>query len=121
MARAFVATQQITRDGLVPTTGEPTVDGDAIDTGETALYLVNASAGVVTVTVAATASQDGLNVEDLVVAVAAGDTALVGPFPKRTFGQPAGAVETGNDDEGRAYVDYSPDPPVGLDRAVIGI
>lgn len=121
MARAFVATQQVTRDGLVPVTGEPTVDGDAVDTGRTALYLVNGSGGSVTVTVAATAAQDGLDVEDLVVVVAVGDTALVGPFPKRTFGQPAGAVETGGDDKGRAYVDYLPDPPVGLDRAVVAL
>lgn len=119
MARVSVTTQQITRTGLVPVTAEPTIDGDAIDTGETALYLVNASAGTVTVTVAATAAQDGLNVEDLVVNVVAGATALIGPFPMRTFGQPAGAIETGGDDEGRAYVDYLPDPPVGLDRAVV--
>lgn len=121
MARAIVVTQPVTRAGLVPVVAEPTVDGDAIDSGRVALYLVNLSAGVVTVTVTATAAQDGLDVVDLVVNVAAGATALVGPFPKRTFGQPAGAVESGGDDEGRVYVDYTPDPPVGLDRAAVSL
>lgn len=118
MARVSVSTQQISRAGLVPILTVPTVDGDAIDTGEVALYVVNGSAASVDVTVQATSSQDGLDVEDLVTAVAAGDSALIGPFPKRTFGQPEGAIETGGDDEGRAYVDYAPLDPA-LQVAVV--
>lgn len=119
MARVDVTTQQVTRDGLVPVVTEVTADGDVIDVGRTVLYLVNGSGSPVNVTVLSTASQDGLDVEDLVVAVAAGTTALIGPFPKRTFGQPAGAVESGGDDQGRVYVDYS--AQLDIDRAVVAL
>lgn len=107
MARQSQTTQQITRDGLVPTLIAVTGDGDVIDAGEVALMVTNGGASPINVTVLATASQDGLDVEDLVVAVADGDTALIGPFPLRTFGQPAGANESGSDDRARVYVDYS--------------
>lgn len=119
MARVDVTTQQVTRDGLVPVLTEPTADGDAVDCGQVALYVTNGSVSSINVTVAATAAQDGLDVEDLVVAVAAGATALIGPLPARTFGQPAGAVESGGDDQGRAYVDYSAQTDV--DRAVVAL
>lgn len=118
MARVSQTTQQITRDGLVPTLTVPTADGDVIDSGQVALYVVNGSASSVDVTAQATATQDGLALEDLVVAVAAGDTALIGPFPMRTFGQPAGANESGSDDQGRVYVDYAPLDPA-LEAAVV--
>lgn len=117
MARVDVTTQQISRAGLVPATAAVTVDGDVVDTGEVALYVSNVGASSRNVTVQTTASQDGLDVEDLVVAVAAGDTALIGPLPKRTFGQPAGANESGGDDEGRAYVDY--DTPADWESAAV--
>jgi hypothetical protein len=107
MARQTQATQQVTRAGLVPTLIAVTVDGDVIDAGQVALMVANGGASPINVTVLATASQDGLDVEDLVVAVDDGDTALIGPFPLRTFGQPTGANESGSDDAGRAYVDYS--------------
>ncbi|MEQ4301591.1 hypothetical protein ABNF97_09390 [Plantactinospora sp. B6F1] len=112
MARASQTTQQITRTGLEPVLTEPTVDGDIVDCGNVALMVVNGSAGSINVTVTATASQDGLDLEDLVVAVPAGDTMLIGPLPKRTFGQASDSA-----DAGRAYVDYSAQTDV--DRAVI--
>lgn len=114
MARTSVTTQQVTRSGLVPTLTEPTVDGDVIDCGNVALMVDNASGSPVTVTVQATASQDGLDVADLVVSVEAGTTALIGPLPARTFGRPVGSA-----DAGRAYVDYSAQADVT--RAVIGM
>jgi hypothetical protein len=107
MARQSQTTQQITRDGLVPALIAVTADGDVIDAGQVALMVTNGGASPINVTVAATASQDGLDVEDLVVSVDDGDTALIGPFPVRTFGQPAGADESEGNDAGRVYVDYS--------------
>jgi hypothetical protein len=117
MARVNVTTQLVTRAGLTPVLTEPTADGDVIDTGRVALYVVNGSGAPINVTVTSTASQDGLAVEDLVVAVAAAVTKLIGPLPPRTFAQPAGAVESGGDDAGRVYVDYSAQTDV--DRAVV--
>lgn len=115
MARTSVATQNITTDGLALATSEPTVDGDVIRAGNLALYLENTSASAVTVTVQTPATVDGLDVDELVVSVAAGETKLVGPLPRATFGRPSEASV----DPGRVYVDYSPAPPTGLNRAVI--
>lgn len=117
MARVDVATQQITRVGLSPVLSAPISDGDVIDTGQVALYATNTGVGALDVTVQSTATQDGLDVIDLVVNVAPGDTVLIGPFPARTFGQPAGAIESGGDDQGRAYVDYV--TPADWSRAVV--
>lgn len=117
MARTDVTTQQITREGLVPALTSPIADGDVIDTGLVALYATNIGTGALDVTVQSTASQDGLDVVDLVVSVAAGDTVLIGPFPRRTFGQPSGANESGEDDQGRAYVNYQ--TPADWERAAV--
>lgn len=119
MARTAVDTQPITRGGLTPGLTEPNVDGDAIATGAVALVVDNTSGSSVTVTVLATARQDGLALEDLTVSVPAGDMILIGPFPRRTFGRPAGDQESGDDDRGRAYVDWS--AQTGVNRAVIGL
>ncbi|MDG4790373.1 hypothetical protein O7626_31390 [Micromonospora sp. WMMD1102] len=91
---------------------EPTADGDIVDCGQVALYVVNGSGGSINVTVLATAGQDGLDLEDLIVAVPAGDTRLIGPLPRRTFGQASDSA-----DAGRAYVNYSAQTDV--DRAVV--
>jgi hypothetical protein len=112
MARVSQTTQQIIRTGLEPELTTPTADGDVVDCGNVALYVVNGSVSSINVTVAATASQDGLDVEDLIVAVPAGDTRLIGPLPARTFGQAVGSA-----DAGRAWVNYSAQTDV--DRAVV--
>lgn len=119
MARVSVATTPITRDGIALALGVPTADGDAIDCGRTALYASNTGVSSVNVTVISTPTVDGLDVEDLVVAIPAGEVRIVGPFPQRTFGQPAGAVETGNNDQGRAYVNYS--TPADISRMVVSL
>jgi len=112
MARGSQTTQPIVRTGLAPVLTEPTADGDVVDCGNVALYVTNGSVSSINVTVAATASQDGLDVADLVVAVAASATKLIGPLPARTFGQASDSA-----DAGRAYVNYSAQADV--DRAVI--
>ena len=112
MARASQTTQPIVRTGLEPVLTEPTADGDVVDCGNVALNVLNGSVSSINVTVAATAAQDGLNVEDLIVAVPAGDIRLIGPLPARTFAQPSDSA-----DAGRAHVNYSAQADV--DRAVI--
>ena len=114
MARASVTTQQITRAGLAPVLSQPTVDGDVVDCGRVALYVINGSGAPITVTVVSPAEVDDLAVADLAVAVPAAGTRLIGPLPARTFGQAYGDA-----DAGRAYVDYSAQADVT--RAVITI
>lgn len=117
MARVSQTTQAAVDYKLAPNLTQPTVDGDVIDAGAVKLMVTNGSVSSINVTVQAIATVGGLDVEDLVVAVAAGQTALIGPLPKTVFGQPAGAVESGADDAGRVYVNYSAQTDV--DRAVI--
>lgn len=118
MARVSQTTQAATDYKLAPTLTQPTVDGDVIDSGAVKLMVTNDKVGSIDVTVITTAVVGGLDVEDLVVPVAAGETALIGPFPKSLFGQPAGAVESGSNDQGRVYVGYGADT-TDVTRAVI--
>lgn len=111
MARLAQLTQEIDRVGLVPAMTAPTVDGDIVDCGNVAIMVDNASGGSINVTVEATATLDGLDVEDLVVPVAAGTVALIGPLPQRTFGQLSGA------NKGSAFVNYS--AQASVTRAII--
>jgi hypothetical protein len=101
MARDSVTTQKITRAGLVPVLTAATVNNDVIDAGAVFLQVANGSAGSISVTVNSPLTVDGLSVGPLVVAVAAGVTKLIGPFPVATF---ARAIAP---DIGRVYVDYS--------------
>lgn len=111
MARTSVTTQEIVLTGLEPVLTAPIADGDVIDCGPVALWVDNASVVDVDVTVQTTATVDGLNLEDLVVTVTAGEARLIGPFPARSFGQLSG------DDKDRAYVDY--ETVADVTRAVV--
>ena len=113
MARVSVATQQIVQTGLAPVLTAPTADGDVIDVGRVALMVTNGGAATTTVTVPTPVTVDGLQVEDLVVPVAAGATVLIGPLPSRVFAQPFGSP-----DAGRAHVDYG-SGFADLDRGVV--
>jgi hypothetical protein len=107
MARRSLTTGSIVRAGLTIAPVVTTADGDVIDAGNTILIVENIGAAPATVTVQATAAQDGLDVEDQITTIATGAIRLLGPWPARTFGQPSGAVESGGDDAGRVYVNYS--------------
>lgn len=117
MARSNVATQKITRAGLVPALTAPAgvgpTLGDVIDAGAVFL-MVTAGATPTTVTVVSVPTVDGLDVADLSVTVAANTTRLIGPFPSRTFAQPAESA-----DAGRVYVDYS--SVVTVTRGVVSL
>lgn len=118
MARVDVATEQITSSGLVPNLTEPTVDGDVIDSGRVALLVENTTAGTVNATAQTPLQLDGdLDLAERQFAIPAGAIGLIGPFAKRYYGQPAGASESGGDDEGRVYVDY--DVQTGVNRGVV--
>lgn len=113
MARASVTTQKVTLDGLNLSPTAPTVDGDVIDCGAVMVFLENTTGAPVNVTVESPLTVDGLDVEDLVVAVPANDFVLVGSLPARTFGRPSGT------DKGRAYVNYA--TPAAIRRAVFSL
>lgn len=106
MARTSKTTQVAAGYAVVPALAAANALGHVIDAGSVRLVVANASGGDVDVTVSATAALGGLDVEDLVVTVATATTAWIGPFAKGTFGQPAGAVESGADDQGRVYVGF---------------
>lgn len=112
MARVDVTTQKIVGTGLAPSMTAPTVDGDVIDSGAVAVMVTNGSGGSINVTAQTPQTVAGLAVAEQVVAVAAGATKLIGPFPKGTYGRPSGA------DEGRVYIDYS--SQASITRAVVG-
>jgi hypothetical protein len=111
MARTSQATQAPVGFKLAPALTAANVDGDIVDCGQVRLFVTNGSGGSINVTVQAVATMEGLDVSDLVVAVAAGQTALIGPLPKNVFGR------TADPDKGRAYVDYS--AVTSVTRAVI--
>lgn len=112
MARVDVTTQQIVATGLVPNKTAPTADGDVIDAGSCAVLVTNGSGAPINVTAQTPQTVAGLAVAELIVPVAAGATALIGPFPRSTYGRPSGA------DKGRVYVDYS--AQASVTRAVVG-
>lgn len=101
MARENVTTQQVVQDGLNPVLTAPTVDGDVVDTGRVLLWVDNAGVAARTVTVQTPVQISGLDLEQLVVTVPAGEQRLIGPLKPSVFGQPVGSP-----DAGRAYVDY---------------
>lgn len=107
MARAIVVTQQISREpATAPLMTAVTADGDAIEVGNgIVLEVDNGGGSPITVTVVSTQVVDGLDVEDLVVSVPAGQRRLIGSFSRSTFAQPQDAVIVA--ERGRAYVNYS--------------
>lgn len=121
MARVSVATETVGRDGVMPALTAPTVDGDVIDAGDVRLVVTNNGTAAHDVTVRTPLTIDDLAVEEMVVTVPAGETVYPGLFPRRTFGQPAGANESGSDDQGRVYVDYDTGSDADLVRAVVSI
>lgn len=117
MTRVSVASQPVVKTGLVPAFTAPTSgvgNGDIIDTGRVVLVVNNAGGSSITVTALTPITVDGLNLEDLVVTVAAGAVEYLGPFSASTFGQP-----TGSADAGRAYVEYS--SVTSVTRAVLSV
>jgi len=98
MARDSVTTQKITRTGVIPALTAISANNDVIDAGAVILEVSNGGGSSINVTV---------------VAVAAGATKRIGPFPPATF------ARTVAPDIGRVYVDYS--ATTSVTRAVVSL
>ena len=98
MARTALTVQQIDADGLEPALTAANVDGHSV-ANDVGVYVevANGSGASIDVTVPTPATQDGLAISDRVVAVPAGETRKIGPFPSRTY----------NQDDGTVHVDFS--------------
>lgn len=99
MARSDLTVQAIARTGLEPAYAAANVDGNAFaNDGQTFIHVKNGGGVEIDVTIPTPAQVDGLDVEDVVVAVPAGEERMIGPFQGRLFGQPA--------DSNKVWVNY---------------
>jgi len=84
MATTALTVEDIARTGLEATyNAAASGDGNAIDNSSHRMFLhvVNGSGGSIDVTVQTPNTVDGLTIQDLVVAVPAGEDRFIGPFP----------------------------------------
>ncbi len=88
MSRVALTVQNVVLTGLVPvlTAGDDTNNHIFSNDGRAFLYVVNGATDVV-VTVSPGLVRSGLNLEDLVVTVAANTERMIGPFPVADFNQ----------------------------------
>lgn len=91
---ALLATQSITRLGLVPAYAAAAGGGDTFAPGsQVFLHVKNGSGGSITVTVVTPRTDPlGNAVADNAVAVAAGAEKMIGPFPSEFYGDPTTGV-----------------------------
>ncbi len=97
---ADLTVQEIALAGLVDSAAAAAAGGDDFaNDGNTFLKIINGSGGSINVTAASnyTSPPTGTAQSDNVVAVGAGVTALIGPFPQSGF----------NDDDGKVNITYS--------------
>lgn len=88
---AALSTETVDIDGLEATASTPAGGGDTVVCGPKAFIRVyNGSGGSINVTVTATYSRVGLDLEDLVVAVPNGEARYIGPIQKEEFGNASG-------------------------------
>lgn len=98
MARTTLSSQSLSLAGIIPTFVAAIADGHAFrSAGATFIHVKNASGVSVNVTIPTPMKYGGLDVSDVVVAIAAGAEKLIGPFNPSLFNQLDGLV----------YVDYS--------------
>lgn len=103
MARTALSIDEITLTGLELSDVLVAAGADGhyfVNSGDPILVVKNAGASPVNVTVQTPYTRDGLALADLVVAVAAGETVFIGPFPSATFDQSGAA-------RGQVYVDFA--------------
>lgn len=116
MARTALASQTADADGLAVSFTAANVDGHSIDGGgDVILLVVNGDASPINVTVQTPAQQDGLDVAENVVTVAAGATQAIAGLAARTFDRPTGAA-----DAGKVYVDFSAVTSITVAALVVG-
>lgn len=97
---ALLASQAVDRAGLTPAYAAAAGGGDTFNPSrDTFLHVKNGSGGAMTVTVATPGEAfPGAAIADVDVAVAAGEEAMIGPFPHEHFADPA---------DGLAHVTYT--------------
>lgn len=80
---ALLAVTDVARTGIDLATAVAAAGGgdSFLNTGKEFLYVKNGSGGSITVTVVTQVTVDGQSVADLAVAVGAGASKLIGPFP----------------------------------------
>ncbi len=88
--------QNISRSGLnEPVFSAANADGhDIANSGRMFIYVKNGGGSDCEVTIAAPRQQDGLDVEDRVVDVTAGEDEVIGPFPPAIYNADPGTDDT---------------------------
>lgn len=95
---ATLATQTVVNTGLEATFAACAAGGDAFpNDGRQFIWIVNASVGDITLTIATQNTIEGLAVADRTVIITAAEQRLIGPF----------AIPTYNDTNGRVVLTYS--------------
>lgn len=101
MARTTLATETIDRDGIDPTYSSANADGEEVaNSGRMFIHVMNGSGASIDVTIQTPGTVDGLTISDKVVAIAAGEDAMIGPFPPAIYNRDPGETDT-------VYVDFS--------------
>lgn len=91
---ATLAVTDVVRAGVVADGAAAAGGGDAFpNTGAEILVVKNGGVGSINVTLVTQATVDGNAVADPVVAVGAGVTKAIGPFPRYIFGDATGLVQ----------------------------
>lgn len=91
---ATLAAVKVTRAGINTAGAAASVGGDEfVNTGTELLFVSNGGGAPINVTVVTQATVDGMAVPDKVVAIPAGESRLIGPFPKQWYNDGAGKVQ----------------------------
>jgi len=94
MGTTAITVQPVSRDGAEFTAEAANEDGHTIpNSGRMAVYFLNGSAGACEVTVATPGKVDGLDIDELVVDVPAGENWLIGPFPPEIYNTEEGVTD----------------------------
>lgn len=90
---ATLTVQTISREGITPSYAACAGGGDDFpNTGQEFIHVKNGSGAPITVTIVTPATVDALAVADRTKAVAAGEEAMIGPFPTGTYNDGTGKV-----------------------------
>ncbi len=107
-SRATLTVGTISRSGItLSATSAATLGHKLTNDGNTFVEVINGYTATITATFITPRTIDGLAIDDLSVAVAAGATTFVGPFPVGTFNQNDGTSE-----HSMLYIDYSDETTV---------
>ncbi len=103
MAYTLLTAQTVIKTGLEPAYASATLtDGDMFrNTGKEFVHVINGGGSPCLVTIPTPATIKGLDIEDRVVTVGAGEDHMIGTFEPGLYNNPAGGT-----DAGKLYVEY---------------